>query len=344
MPARRCRARRVLSPWPLILTPPTSACLAQRASGAPRAAKLPGKQRCFEARAIALAITPNLIARIRTHRPPTTLSQQLFPRRSLQGFYNSNSGADSQTACESCPSRSGTVGTNSTSVSACICEPGHYDSDSRIDVVACTLCPGGTVCPVDGITMETLPLHPGFYRRNNRTEDVRKCPDVLRNTTSGYRGGTGPVCQDRLNGIFCQLCQTSGDGALRYYVKATDSKVATCEDCGGTLGLTFGLLALVCAAGAAFAYLLNRYGRSWSDSVHKKFPLTMQLIASFKPGNKLKEIFSFYSAPATSVTRSRTLSHSRYLYLTYLSHPSPLLSDRDQGAQRVQGAHPTGGF
>ena len=131
------------------------------------------------------------------------------------GFYNPELNANNQSACVKCPEHATTLGPNSTQKSACVCNTGYYKT---IDGPWCALCPVGTNCSNPGVTLDALPIKPGYYRRSNATVDVRICGDASANcpagttecaeSDSGCVGGDDPAapCCPELMGIFCLLC------------------------------------------------------------------------------------------------------------------------------------------
>ena len=98
------------------------------------------------------------------------------------------------------------------------------------------------------MTLERLPLQPGYYRASARSSDVRRCPDAVAaectereaarrpecaaNRRSGCKGGDDPneQCVDGLSGIYCGLCRnTSG----HYYAAASHDTPSRCAACTG---------------------------------------------------------------------------------------------------------------
>ena len=48
----------------------------------------------------------------------------------------------------------------STSRAACVCLEGYYDNDPDPEEVECLLCPVGSACEGNGVTLLALPLAP----------------------------------------------------------------------------------------------------------------------------------------------------------------------------------------
>ena len=237
------------------------------------------------------------------------------------GTYNPLEKQDFATACILCPLNSITLEPNSTSRSACICNEGYYDANTSsaidadllatttkagqpvsmmADVVQCLECPVGTNCNT-GSTLENMPLLGGYFRLDNSTVDVRICPDARENcsttfgtascqSSSGCKGGTGNPCAGNLTGIYCEQCDRS-EGVLVFYKPATDTAVASCEDCGGRLAQTFGLLALGLVVLIFFIVSvllvhsrLSPQTRSWLRRIN----------SVYSPLNKGKALLTFY--------------------------------------------------
>ena len=160
-----------------------------------------------------------------------------------ENTYNNETGQDFATACKLCPLNSYTVNVSSTSIDDCVCVAGFYDSIIGHGV-DCAICPVGTNCE-GGATLDKLPITTGYFRLNNMTIDVRRCPDADSNcstnfgqpeclSSSGCVGGTDMdrVCAPTLSGTFCQTCDRSS-GELVYFLKSTDDVTAHCAPCGG---------------------------------------------------------------------------------------------------------------
>jgi len=239
------------------------------------------------------------------------------------GSYNPLENQDFATACVVCPLNSYTLETNSTSRSECVCDEDFYDANASTavdqalvdamvaagtdpitmmaDVVECMVCPVGSDCSRLGATLEALPLVAGYYRLDDTTNDVRVCPDARANcsstfgtdecqSSSGCQGGVGEVCAPGLKGVYCELCDRS-DGRLVYYKPAADDSVATCAECGGTLGasvaVALGGLATLCVLMVLVLYLRK----------HMSIRLALSLKRfndNFTPRNKCKIVVTFY--------------------------------------------------
>ena len=187
-----------------------------------------------------------------------------------------------------------------TTAAQCVCKPGYFDAAPGPNV-SCTICPVGTACVIAGATLEGLPMLRGYFRLDSTTIDVRACPDARTNcsttfgttacvSTSGCRGGLGEPCDAGMHGTYCRLCDRS-DGANLYYRPASADQVASCVECGDTLGVTIGLGAGGPAAVVAFL-ALGRTAWRW-------LPLTVvarirNFDADATPKNKGKIVAAFY--------------------------------------------------
>ena len=62
----------------------------------------------------------------------------------------------------------------------------------------------------EGVTLETLPLLPGYWRNSPQSLDIRTCSDnIFNGTAPGCRGGKGEPCKDWLTGPLCTQCNVS---------------------------------------------------------------------------------------------------------------------------------------
>ncbi|KAL3930332.1 MAG: hypothetical protein SGPRY_001582 [Prymnesium sp.] len=125
---------------------------------------------------------------------------------------------------------------------ACVCEAGHFNNTLRN--WSCVVCPSGTDCRSAGFTLATLPVRPGYFRRNPESVDVRRCPDAASNcsndvqcetSTSGCAGSaTSTGCHAGLEGAYCLLCTHDSDERV-YYSAATSTARAQCKECPDAL-------------------------------------------------------------------------------------------------------------
>ena len=96
----------------------------------------------------------------------------------------------------------------------------------------CLNCVSGTACIAndeeteEGVTLETLPLLPGYWRNSPQSLDIRTCGDNMNGnrTSPGCQGGAGEPCKEWLAGPLCTQCnETSG----RFY----DGDRFECNEC-----------------------------------------------------------------------------------------------------------------
>lgn len=257
--------------------------------------------------------------------------------------YNPLEAQDFATACILCPRNSITLGEESTSREQCLCSSGYYDTNSSqaIDenllvtslangsaslsvaqltaaVVDCKICPVGTIC-ASGATLETLPLVRGYYRIDDKSIDVRRCPDAAANcsttfgtsacrSTSGCVGGTDvdSLCAPGLSGTFCRTCAQNSTGPLAFYVEATSVKQAHCKECGSSLAQTLAL-GVALAAGLSVVIALM----AWA----KEKPRVKWVIETIRPQNMIKiligEIAGFTPVPPRIRVFARPTCHSK---------------------------------
>jgi hypothetical protein len=96
---------------------------------------------------------------------------------------------------------------------ACVCPKGtflNFGEDNCEDVVV------GVNETVNGLTIETLLLLPGYWRQSSRTEDVREClvteacvggEVASQYCLEGHRGPYCNVCEDGFSKDVFKLCQ-----------------------------------------------------------------------------------------------------------------------------------------
>jgi len=98
----------------------------------------------------------------------------------------------------------------------------------------------------------------GYYRANNNTIDLRRCPDATAKApgcSGGVGEGSGP-CKEWLMGPYCKLCNVTDDS--RYY----DSDTSTCLLCEGNAAAP---LALFIVGVAILALLVGAFFRFRPD-------------------------------------------------------------------------------
>ena len=112
--------------------------------------------------------------------------------------FNPVEGSTSARECLLCPlnSRSGEGASHAAN---CSCEVGFVRVNS-----SCVLCPDGASCTSAGTAVDLLPLLTGYWRFSNSSLSIYRCPDAS-DENSGCIGGTGSLCKDTLEGVFCSV-------------------------------------------------------------------------------------------------------------------------------------------
>ena len=164
--------------------------------------------------------------------------------------FNNLTSQNNQGACTACPEDAIAL-EGSSSVSACICVETYYDAMDDQGDVECRRCPFGSECKQPGNTLALLPLQPGFWRTNDNSSDLRRCPDASTPDTSACANMNGSLCKPWTTGPYCRICNVT-DGS-RYF----DSGQSACVQCGDTaatslaalVGITLAVLLLLCWCG-----------------------------------------------------------------------------------------------
>ena len=119
--------------------------------------------------------------------------------------YSNEEGKSSAADCTKCPEKT-TTGSNTGQVaeSACICEEGYYQDDAVEGVQACVACEKiKTNCVGIGLTKDTLPAAPGYFRESNDTIDFFSC-----DTPDDCPGGVvQDQCSEGHTGVLCACCK-----------------------------------------------------------------------------------------------------------------------------------------
>ena len=153
-------------------------------------------------------------------------------------------------ACTACP-EDAVAPSGSSSVSACKCVKNYYDAINDPGNVECRRCPFGSACEASGYTLAQLPLQPGFWRTNDNSSDLRRCPDASSPDTSACANMNGLLCKPWTDGPYCRICNVT-DGS-RYF----DSDQSACVECGNKattslatlIGIILAVLVLLCWCG-----------------------------------------------------------------------------------------------
>eukprot|EP00964_Phaeocystis_antarctica_P012165 scaffold6710_cov66-Phaeocystis_antarctica.AAC.3 len=185
-------------------------------------------------------------------------------------------------ACQQCP-RSAESGESSASIEDCKCQKDYYDSDPADGNVSCEPCPIGSECKESGSTLALLPLLPGYWRTNDTSSDLRRCPDASSPNTTSCANANGVLCKPWTAGTYCRVCNVS-DGS-RYF----DSGQSACVQCGVTAvtslaaltGITLAVLFLLCWCG-------------WRQPCKSLRKLAYQALQKLRA--PLKQMVAFYQA------------------------------------------------
>jgi hypothetical protein len=108
--------------------------------------------------------------------------------------YHTRTRATSMSECVKC-SEERTTGnlSGSTSIVACICraflfyEELHYKRDNSSGEPACTPCPVGAVCPIDGSELTDLFADTGFFQPQNITSEFIDCASAFADSRLGLK-------------------------------------------------------------------------------------------------------------------------------------------------------------
>lgn len=156
-------------------------------------------------------------------------------------------------------------------------------------------CKTGSSCSanVTGVTLETLPLMPGYYRVSNDSDDLRRCPDF--GDSSGCVGGVslgeGP-CKEWLTGPYCRLCNVTDRSR---YFNPDRSACLVCEgDAGAPLAIGFGLFIAVLAIVLLWARFKPHRNVRW---LARLMPWVSRLSAQLSLRPKGKQLLSFCEWP-----------------------------------------------
>ena len=139
--------------------------------------------------------------------------------------YNDQTNQIDQSSCQPCPEGS-TSPEASISIAACLCYEGYYDELIAGGGVSCRICPVGADCREPGLTLETIPLERGYWRKSSSSVELRACDGASSGHTACI-GGNGTLCKPWTTGPYCTLCNVT-DGS-RYYDKS-EMACLPCEE------------------------------------------------------------------------------------------------------------------
>jgi len=157
------------------------------------------------------------------------------------------------------------------------------------------------------ISLERLPISPGYFRLGNDNADVRRCPDAGANcsglseclgTTSGCAGGRGQgveTCRLGLTGTYCRACVEPAHFYVAAVAGHSNASFADCESChnvAASRSVTILLIAF-CAAMAllAIAFGLSRAGERYKEGLKQLWRFFVDIIGA---PTKLKILIGFY--------------------------------------------------
>ena len=182
-----------------------------------------------------------------------------------EGTFNPLAGQGESGACIDCPKDSyclrgaetpiacslglSTTSTGKASVLDCVCKVGTYGNGSHGGV--CTRCPPlGNNCSVPGMTLEDLPILPGWWRVSRDYAILHRCsPSKLcigtQNATARRPNETDDyLCAPGHVGPYCALCATD-------YFLSQEGSCTPCEDAGGGGG-SMGMIVVAVILGILF--------------------------------------------------------------------------------------------
>ena len=186
-------------------------------------------------------------------------------------------------ACQQCP-RSAESGENSASIESCKCQEAYYDSEPAADSVSCKPCPIGSECKGSGYTLALLPLVPGYWRTNDNSSDLRRCPDASSPDTTACANENGVSCKPWTTGPYCRVCNVT-DGSRHF-----DSDQSACVECGDIAATSLATL-----VGIISAVLLLLCWCGWRRPCKRLRKVAYQDLRKFSA--PLKQMVAFYQVP-----------------------------------------------
>jgi len=147
--------------------------------------------------------------------------------------------------------------------------------------VECLPCPFGSACEMSGYTLARLPLLPGFWRTNDNSADLRRCPDASSPDTSACVNMNSSLCKPWTAGPYCRVCNVT-DGS-RYF----DSDQSACVECGDKV-----ITSLVAHIGIMLAVLLLLCWCGWRQPCKRLRNAAYQAVPKIRA--PLKQMVAFY--------------------------------------------------
>ena len=180
-------------------------------------------------------------------------------------------------------------------------------------------CPFGSECKKSGYTLNQLPLRPGYWRTNDNSSDLRRCPDASSPDTTACANVNGVLCKPWTTGPYCRVCNVT-DGSRHF-----DSDQSACVECGDIAATTLATL-----VGIILAVLLLLCWCGWRQPCKRLRNVASQALPKIRA--PLKQMIAFYQvrdAPAM-----HTYAHSA----TSLGNLLPLYcADCGARRERLQG-------
>jgi hypothetical protein len=183
-----------------------------------------------------------------------------------ESTYQPEIGKDNQGACQNCPEGSFTSGqVGRTSIEDCVCAKGKYALwlEGKLKCIDCMV---GANCTSPKVSLTQLPLLKGYWRANNQTTDVRRCPGTYEGSaclgcglgTCSNPGFTD--CRDGLGGPYCGLC-TVDDGSV--YFDQEKRECLPCRPASVAIAVVVPLVLLFACLLLGCAVNIGRKKYSW---------------------------------------------------------------------------------
>ena len=204
-----------------------------------------------------------------------------------KGFFSPDAGSQ----CMECPSRE----TSDETRAYCQCMEEYYRDDRTY---ACLPCPDNVDC-AEGSTLAGWALHPGYWRIDSESSDVRPCDLGV----TACPGGDDPwdvlVCPSQ-NDPYCAcgyqgpLCRECADNYFKGWA------TGPCDDCGETKGhgptIILGSVLVVLAVAVAGAVVSQRKRITGSA----RFQSAKSVVDEIKVTGKVKAKVVFFAAQVIS--------------------------------------------
>lgn len=127
-----------------------------------------------------------------------------------QNYYGTIAGLGTQ--CNACPLHSTTDGAGSTSISACKCNIGYYDTESDTNSVSCSACPNNSTTDDAGSTgISACKCNIGYYDAESDANSVSctKCPIGMTTVTLVNGNPTNTTTNGATSIEHCAMLATS---------------------------------------------------------------------------------------------------------------------------------------